>query len=80
MDRAWTIPGTRVDTRPQQEYRIIVLCRIAHCSAVNQLVRAQLDATSLAIDLISDETDACQRLAHIVARVHCTMAERSTVP
>ena len=56
-----------------------MLCRVAHCAAVKQIVREQLDAAGLTIGEISDQTDTYQRLAHVVAKVRCTIAERSTL-
>ena len=58
-------------------YQIIVLCRVAHCTAVKQILGEQLDAAGLAVEEISDQADNYQRLARVVAKVRCTIAERS---
>lgn len=60
-------------------YQIIVLCRAAHCAAVRRIVRDQLDAAGLTVGEISDQADSYQRLARVVAKVRCTIAERSTL-
>ena len=43
-------------------------------------MRERLDAAGLAIGEISDQADSCyHRLVRVVARIRCTIAERSTL-
>jgi hypothetical protein len=46
---------------------------------VEQIVREQLDPANLTIDDIGHPAEGYQRLARVVARVRCTIAERSTL-
>jgi uncharacterized membrane protein YhiD involved in acid resistance len=68
-----------VNTVLKHRYQIIVLCRAGDCAMVEQIVREQLDAGNLTIDDIRHPAEGHQRLARVVARVCCTISERSTL-
>jgi len=68
-----------MNTKLKHGYQIIVLCRVGHSTAVKEIVGEQLATAGLTLDEISDQVDTYQRLARVVARVRCTITERSTL-
>ena len=54
-------------------YPVIVPCGVAGCAAIDKIIHEHFDTgATLTID-----ADSCRHLACIVARLHCTKAERS---
>ena len=54
-------------------YQVIVPCGVAGCAAIDKIIHEHFDTgATLTID-----ADSCRHLACIVARLHCTKAERS---